>query len=312
MLMKSGQSHYLCSKPRIFASLFKKSEEMPKYLLIAVAFIAGLNMSIAQSFGIRAGLNATSIYGPRESGVNEQFGLSGGFHFGVNYAYKFTNKLALKGELLYTQIGGKYNYDGESYYKFPISNAFVFKKGISTIDMKISNAYISIPITFQWQTTKKVELFAGGYLSLLVGPRGNGTIEFLNDPDSLFFRQSLIHNYNKDLAGGIATSNLGPSVWVDGKVVQLARDVGAYYNLQNSEKVGNLYRGFDIGLTGGVNYFFNKGFYGGFRVIYGLRDVTNNEMDFLRKTYDEENNLDIRSNHFDRNIGYEFSLGFRF
>lgn len=271
-----------------------------------------LNFTIAQSFGIRAGLNYTKFSGPLESGVNEKYSLSNGFHFGVNYAYKFTNTLALKGELLYTQIGSGYNYDGASYYKLPIKNAFIFKKGISTVDMKISNAYISIPVTFQWQATKKIELYGGGYLSFLVGPKGNGTIEFIHNKDSLFFRQSLIHNYYKDVAGGVATSNVGPSVWVDGIVVTLARDAGAYYNYLENEKDGDLYRVFDFGLTGGINYFVNKGFYIGARYNYGLSDVTNDNMDFLRKTYDEENNLDIRSNHFDRNVGFEFSLGFRF
>lgn len=285
---------------------------MPKYLWIALTFLIGINYAGAQSFGIRAGLNYTKFSGPFETGVNEKYSLTNGFHFGVNYAYKFTGKVALKGELLYTQVGTKYNYDGDSYYKFPIQSAFVFKKGLTKIDMEVSNAYVSVPITLQWQATRKLELYGGGYFSFLVGPRGNGTLEFVHNPDSLYFRQSLIHNYYKDVAGGIATSNVGPSVWVDGIVVTLARDAGAYYNLLENEKVGDLYRVFDFGLTGGVNYFVNKGFYIGARYNFGLRDVTNNKMDFLRKTYDEENNLDIRSNSFDRNVGFELSLGFRF
>lgn len=285
---------------------------MHKYLLITILALACLNTASTQSFGIRAGLNYTKFSGPLESGVNEKYALSNGFHFGANYAYKFTNKAAVKAELLYTQVGSAYSYDGASYYKFPIKNAFIFKKGISKIDMKVSNAYIAIPITFQWQASKKIELFGGGYFSFLVGPRGNGTLEFVHNRDSLYFRQSLIHNYYKDVAGGIATSNIGPSVWVDGIVVTLARDAGAYYNYQASEKVGDLYRVFDFGITGGINYFINKGFFIGARYNFGLSDVTNNKMDFLKKRYDEENNLDIPSNHFDRNVGFEVSFGFRF
>lgn len=285
---------------------------MHKYLLIAIIALSCINFGTAQSFGIRAGLNYTKFSGPIEAGVNEKFSLTNGFHFGANYAYKFTSKTALKAEFLYTQIGTKYNYDDIAYYKFPINNAFVFKKGDTKINMEVSNAYISIPITFQWQASKKIELFGGGYISFLVGPRGNGTLDFFKDPDSLYFRQSLIHNYYKDEAGGIATSIVGSSFWVDGIDVTLARDAGAYYNYKESEKTGDLYNVFDFGITGGINYYVNKGFYIGARYIFGLRDVTNDNMDFLRYNYDEENNLDIRANHFDRNVGFEFSFGFRF
>jgi len=178
--------------------------------------------------------------------------------------------------------------------------------------MKVSNAYVSIPVTFQWKASKKFEFFGGAYAGFLVGPRGNGTIEFLHNADSLYFKQSLIHNYYSDEAKQAATANPGPSVWVDGIVVSLARDAGAYYNLSENEKDGNLYRVFDLGLTGGVNFFINRGFYIGARYDFGLLDITNNKMDFLRKEYDEQNALDIRSNHYDRNVGFEFSLGFRF
>lgn len=44
--------------------------------------------------------------------------------------------------------------------------------------MKISNAYLTIPVTLQWQATNKIEVSAGVYASYLIGPRGNGTIYF--------------------------------------------------------------------------------------------------------------------------------------
>jgi hypothetical protein len=285
---------------------------MNKHYIIFLSLFLFSSTLIAQSFGIRAGLNYTKFSGPLEQGVNEKFSLANGFHFGVNYAYKMADIFSIKGELVYTQIGSKYNYEGDSFYKIPIgSNAFSYEKGKSTIEMKISNAYISLPVTFQWQASKKLELYAGGYASILIGPKGNGTIYF-EQSDSLFFKQSLIHSYNKDEAGGIATNAIGPSVWVDGKIETLDRDAGAYYNLLANEKEANLYNTFDYGITGGFNYFINKGFYVGFKYDYGLTDVTNDKVDFLRKTFDEENNLSTKANHFDRNVGFEVSFGFRF
>lgn len=129
-----------------------------------------------------------------------------------------------------------------------------------------------------------------------------------------FFKQGLVHNYYKDVARG-SSGVIGPAVWVNGVggiPAPLARDAGAYYNMTEGEKTGNLYRVFDFGLTGGANYFINKGFYVGLRYDIGLRDVTNDDVDFLKNSYDETNNLGIKAKHFDTNVGFQASFGFRF
>jgi hypothetical protein len=283
---------------------------------ITIGFALCLFLEVgAQSFGIRAGLNYTKFSGELEQGVNEKYKISDGFHFGVNYAYKFADDMSIKGELLYSQIGSKYSYDGESFYKVPLGNAFLYEKGRSIIEMKVSNAYLSLPITFQWQVSKKLEVNAGVYGSFLIGPKGTGTLKFTSykHPDSLFFQQSLIHDYNSDAPGGIATSQIGAAIFIEGgNIVTLARDAGAYYNYLSTEKVGDLYKTYDFGLTGGVNYFINKGFYIGLKYDFGLVDITRNDVDHLKKTYNEENNSFIFSKHFDRNVGFQASFGFRF
>ena len=285
-----------------------------QYILLSVLFFV-VSFVSAQSFGIRAGLNYTKFSGPLEQGVNEKNSLSNGFHFGVNYAYKFADRLSIKGELLYTQIGTKYSYDGESFYKIPIGNAFIYEKGNSAIQMKVSNAYISMPITLQFEVSKKIELNLGIYGSFLIGPRGNGSIVFnsYDHLEGIRFSQSLIHSYNSDAAReSILSRTDGPSIFVDGEVVKLARSAGAYYDYQQSEKVGNLYKRYDFGLTGGLSYFINKGFYFGVRYDFGLIDITNNKVDHKRKTFDEVNNLFNFSDDFDRNVGIEASFGFKF
>ncbi|MBK9733758.1 MAG: PorT family protein [Saprospiraceae bacterium] len=284
-------------------------------IVVCIMTCLFLNVS-GQSFGIRAGLNYTKISGDLEQGVNEKYNIANGFHFGINYAYKFADVFAVKTEILYTQVGSNYKYDGESFYKIPLSggNAFVYEKGKSTINMKVSNAYISMPITFQWQASKKFEFNIGVYGSYMIGPKGNGTIIFksFDHPDSLKFQQSLIHNYNSDIAGGIASNTKGPSIFVDGMVVTLARDAGAYYNYLPTEKVGSLYKPYDYGLTGAVSFYINKGFYIGLRYDFGLVDITNNNVDAERKTFDEVNTKTKFSSDFDRNVGIQASFGFRF
>ena len=179
--------------------------------------------------------------------------------------------------------------------------------------MKVSNAYIAIPITIQFEVSKKIELNIGIYGAILIGPKGNGTIRFdsYDHPKDIFFRQSLIHNYGSDEAGQVTDGN-GPTIIIDGGKRQLARGAGAYYHYQPSEKVGNLYKRYDFGLTGGLSYFINKGFYFSVRYDYGLLDITNNKVDHKRKTYDEVNNLFNFSDDFDRNVGIQASFGFKF
>jgi hypothetical protein len=166
----------------------------------------------------------------------------------------------------------------------------------------------------QFQASKKFEFNVGVYGSYLIGPKGNGTIVFnsTEHPDSIYFQQSLIHNYNSDVAGGIASNTIGSGIFVDGIVVKLARDAGAYYNYLGTEKVGKLYKPYDYGLTGSVSYFINKGFYLGLRYDFGLVDITNNDVDVQRKTYDETTTKAKLSKDFDRNVGFQVSFGFSF
>jgi len=267
-----------------------------------------------QSFGIRAGLNYSKLNGPSEQGVNESFGITNGFHFGLNYAYKLDDRLSIKAELLYSQVGTNYKYSGESFYKIPFGNAFIYEKGKSEIELKVSNAYLSVPITAQFAISRKLEINAGIYAGFLIGPTGSGTLFFESSehPKDVFFKQSLIHNYYSDNARGAASNALGPAIIVDGRVVDLAKDAGAYYNYLESEKVGSAYNLLDYGLTGGFSYFLNKGFYIGFRYDYGLADITKNTMDPAKKTFDTTDNKFIYNNEKDSHIGFQASFGFRF
>jgi hypothetical protein len=309
----------------IFAPLLRKVDKMYtkifKHLIFIMLIAIGNSPLAAQSFGIRAGLNYTKFSGPTEAGVGEKFSISNGFHFGVNYAYKLTDVISIKTELLYTQVGSGYDYNGESFYKIPLSsslstgvpNAYLYEKGKTEINMKISNAYISIPIVAQYEIHPDWEISAGIYGSVLIGPRGNGTLRFnsTNNPEKIFFKQSLIHNYNSDDPGG-SSGFTGPWVFVNDARTPIARDAGAYYNYLSTEHEGKLYKPFDFGLTGGVSYFVNKGLFIGFRYDFGLLDITNNKVDAYRKNYDEVNNRFIFSKDFDRNTGFQVSFGFRF
>lgn len=122
-------------------------------------------------------------------------------------------------------------------------------------------------------------------------------------------KQTLDHNYKKDEAG--SGSLTGPAIIINDQSLFLFKNTGAYYQFSSAEKSGNLYNNIDYGFTGGLSYFFTKGFFAGLRYDYGLTDLTNNRMDPSRKSLDENGEF-IFKNDFDRHISLQISLGFRF
>lgn len=269
-----------------------------------------IHTSQAQSFGIRAGLNYSTFSGPAEANV-EKNKLSNGFHFGFTYSYPIYESLSLKGELMYSQYGNRLEYNGETYFRINTSTVSLSEKGNTNIDLKVNNTYLGIPIQLQYTIRKKLEITFGGYINYLIQSRGAGNQRFesFDRPEDIVMRQTLSHNYKKDVAGG--GSGTGPAVIVDEDIVYLFKNTGAYYQFRSSEKSGNLYKNLDYGLTGGISYFITKGFFVGLRYDYGLVDLTNNRMDPSKKSLDANGEF-IFKNDFDRHIAYGLSMGFRF
>ncbi len=287
------------------------STEILKIIILLLIMVNLPFVSNAQRFGIRAGLNYSTFSGPVESGVKENYSLTNGFHFGVNYAQQFAEFFSVKGEIVYVQYGTAYEYEGESYYRISYRGSVINEIGNTTANLKISNAYISVPVTAQFSVFDKFEINAGLYANFLIQPRGAGQLRFTSTdhPQEVYFRQTLEHNYYKDVAGGGSLS--GPTILVDKQPIQLYKNTGAYYQFLTSEIDGSLFNWFDFGLTGGISYFFTKGFYGSVRYDYGLTDLTRNRMDPSRKTLDENGKF-IFTNDFDRHTAFQFSLGFKF
>lgn len=285
---------------------------MRKVSIVFIGFILFFGFEAqSQKFGIRAGLNYSAFNGPLESGVIEKNKFTNGFHFGFTYSYPIYEDFSVRAELMYAQLGSRLEYEGETFYRIPTADGTVNERGNSIIDLKITNTYLGLPIVFQYTFAKKVEVSLGGYVQFLIQSRGVGQQRFISydNPENIFMKQSMDHNYKKDVAGGGTLT--GPAVIIDGKVVFLYKNTGAYYQMFDAEKSGTLYNNIDYGLTGGISYFFTKGFFAGLRYDYGLADITNNRMDPSRRTLDENGEL-IFTNDFDRNVNINISMGFRF
>ncbi|HMQ05953.1 MAG TPA: outer membrane beta-barrel protein [Saprospiraceae bacterium] len=284
-------------------------------LLIAACLILFVVHLDAQEYniGIRAGQNYSKKLGPTE--VGESIGFATGIHFALSFQYNIQSNFAVKSELLYIQNGYKLNFDGDSYYMIRKRNGGVkFEPGILEKSLDVSIASIQIPVMAIFRLSNKWEIFGGGYLGVIISPTARGNLRFqsTDHPEDIFFRQSLDYRYYNDLAGAVAGFGGGGRnavILVDGVDEEVPRLIGAYY--QYLDKSGTLFNAFDYGFTGGINYFLNRGFFIGYKIDYGMRDITNNRMHRSLVELNPDNSLKMR-NDFERNFTMNFSFGFRF
>ena len=282
-------------------------------LKLSILFCLIVSVIFAQSVGVRAGLNFSEFSGPLESG--EKFGIANGFHFGINYGYKFTNKFMVRAELQYSQVGTIYQYDGPGHYLIFMPNGReVLELGKNTTIIDISTGHINLPIVAAYQLIPKIEIFGGLNFSFLANPIGRGNIRFESEtrPNQITFRQTLDHRYYQDVARGVPIgSGLARQIGiiVDEERVFLSKSAGAYY--QYSGKEASKFNFFDVQVSGGLNYFINKGFFVGAKINYGLLDITNNKMDRSVSQLNPDRSFILKKD-YDRNLVLETSVGFRF
>jgi len=145
--------------------------------------------------------------------AGESFGLSGGFHFGVNYSYHVTDLFSIVAEIGYTQNGSKRRYEGLSYFIIREDERTTYEPGTATLDLDISNGYLMLPVLANFKLTDKFEVFGGAYFNLLVSPTAGGTFDFTSsnpqeeDQDEIFFVQQLDYNYGSDEALAASINN---------------------------------------------------------------------------------------------------------
>jgi Outer membrane protein beta-barrel domain len=267
-------------------------------------------------YGFKTGLNFAKITGPSEldaAGVSlESWKNVIGFHIGATFSHKFTDKFGLRGEFLYSKMGGEYTFDGPSYRTFNYTGGSSYATGHSKYLINISNAYLDIPV-MAFARAGDFEFSAGGYVGLMVQSSGEGSLFFsggktdVNIPiqDTEFF---LSYNYKKDDPGG-ALSEETQIVRVDNRNLELPKTLGAYYDYP--EDKGQFFNNLDYGVIGGISYFLTSSLYASVRLQYGLADITNNKAD-LQKSATGENRALVFRGDTDKNFVIQASVGFSF
>ncbi len=282
-------------------------------LLFSIAFFFCLQINAQRyNIGIRAGLNASKFLGPAEEGMMEGSSFRSGIHFGLTFAYKMNEIWGFKTELAYSDIGSRDSIIGDSYYIFGIGVQNTPKEGFVKRYFEVSNAYINVPLHAYIKPFPKLELFGGPYLGFLINPTGGGRVIFddaIHGEDAQFsFIQSLDINYYTDDARQSSQFGDVITVIVDDETILMPRIAGGYYQFQ--EKDGGRFNWFDLGLSAGAHYYINKSFFAGFRVDYGLLDVTRSKMDVSYRALNGSSFI-LRDDR-DVNFAMQFSLGFKF
>ena len=283
-------------------------------LLLITICVIGQVQGQGFNLGIRAGLAQSKFIGPIESGLDESFGLAGGFHFGINFQWNFTDVLGLKTEFMYNQKGSAYNMssDNGAYVFNDAANGIsnVVFRDESIVKLKHSNAYIQFPQTLNVQISPKIEVFGGGYISFLLSPVATGTISFGGDDldTEHSFVQGLNFNYFSDPSFLNRPEQI--LIRVNGDNVDLNTPVDSR-DFWNNRVAESRFKSIDYGLIGGASYYLNRGLYIMGRVEYGLQDVTRDISDYSFGDVNDDGSLIFRQDN-DYNLSIQLSIGFKF
>lgn len=300
---------------RILRLRFKQNQLM-RYSILTLVLLAGFGTAFAQgefSGGFKAGLNFNNIIGEEES-ADEAFSTNTGFHIGASFVYTITDLFGVKAELMYSQKGTQYSYDGPSYFTFYRSSTGtpVYAVGNRRSDISIANSYIDIPLMVYYKIGP-LELEAGVNAGILVGTTGSGGITFSGATQA----GSPITEFTTGVEFGFYSDEQGLDAVIQGSAITLntipdfiqPSNINAYYEAaDNSDKK---YKTLDLGLNAGLLFFMNQGLYVGVRANYGLTDITNESQDISQAALAPGNQYQTRDD-VDQNISIQASVGFRF
>lgn len=275
-------------------------------LLLLLLSLGGLQ---AQEFsgGFKAGLNLNTINGPAESMNGDELEVIGnttGFHVGAIMGLAITDLFGLKAELMYSQAGAEYLFNGPSFFYFYTdANQIDIQPGTRRSEYSVTNSYLTIPLMV-YGRLGRLEVEGGVSGSFLVGSVAGGGTNFIA-ADGSTYRVGYDFNYLRDEAG--RASLLTDNGQLPNSLLISPSSIGAYYDSPSDE---SLYKRLDYGLVGGLSYFINRGLFLGGRVYYGLADVTRSEQDY--SLIQLEQNERVARDDDDRNFSLQLSIGFRF
>lgn len=270
------------------------------------------------TFGFKAGLNFSRISTEdleQASGEDlESFGQNSGFHLGVAVSTKLNDYFGLRGEFLFSQKGGRYEYEGESYSRLLsfTGEERLIRSGFREMNLNISNAYIDIPLMAYVKPVSWLELAAGVNVGVLISSTGAGELVFREESQSdedAFRGISLDYRFFGDDVGEFVDDGNTEIRVINGTSFEIPKTLQTYFDYPEGAETG-LFNRLDFGIHASANVFINRSLFVGVRFNYGLTDITDEEVD--RSLMSTDGNDFIFRDDFDRNISLQASIGFSF
>jgi len=290
-------------------------------VLFCSFLLSSLSMQAQEfGYGFKVGLNFSTFNAPSEMGVSgndlETYKYNTGFHVGADFIYKIIDNYGLRAGLMFSQRGGEYIFEGESFQVLVADNGTrVGATGTRRDVLSITNSYIEVPIVAYGRVFEKLEFFGGVSLNFLVGSEGfgertfNGRSNITETP--VEFTAALDFKYFKDdvpTTESFKEFGIPTVVTLDGEEIFIPETMNAYYDYE--VKDGSIYNVFDVSALAGIAYYLNRGLFISVTGNFGLLDTTNKTYD-ISKT--EINGLDyVPRNDKDRNFFIQGSVGFSF
>lgn len=168
--------------------------------LFLSAAVAVSTLTFAQQFGVKAGMNVSSL--SKDANLSDQ-GSKIGFNAGLFMNAPISADFSIQPELIYTQYGEKYDYTVPS---TPISDEMRYS-GATHLD------YVALPVMLQYNVTPSFYLEAGPEFGFLVSAKDKAknetTGETLAESDN--YKDSLNgFNFGAGIgAGYFFTPNIG-------------------------------------------------------------------------------------------------------
>lgn len=257
-----------------------------KFSFIAILVVSIVLVQAQEThLGLRIGINSATMSGGTQE--NSKYKPQSGFHIGPSFSYGFSDLMGIRGELIFSQKGSAFEYDGPGYFTIRKNAEFITTSGTRSMRMAINNNYLDIPLSFYTLFFEHLDVSIGAYASVLVGSSVKGDIEYSGKRDNSSalvgpLRFLLDGNYYGDKAG--AASGTGTqTIRLEGDQITLPDRLGAYYEYRTKPS-GTKYNLVDYGLTGAIHYRLSGGLYAGIRYQYGLSDVSNNKFDISYKS----------------------------
>lgn len=290
---------------------------MRNHISLFILFLLPFSI-IAQDWsgGIRAGLNYSRIDGPSELDLSgnslERNTFSSGFHIGGMISRKLNSAVGLRGEILYTQRGTDYQYQGDSYFRFfTEGGAVASSRGTRFTTLRITNTYLDLPLSV-FLRLGRIELSAGGYGTFMLSSRGVGELHYNGKSTVGQTIEPIIvplkYDYFKDQFQQTGVTN-AKFITVDNRKVVVPATLGAYYDARDTGVP--LFNRVDAGLHAGLGIFMSQGLYLGARIQQGLFDLTRAEQELSLHSLDAAGKIMPRSDK-DQNLSIQLSIGFSF